>query len=79
MGKLLDIFNPMFNVKEVCKELVLLEDHLIADGKHCPDCSENFSSRCLTLCQLDAVVYWKDGTSRSKLISKHTRRIQHLL
>ena len=38
-------------------------------GKHCPDCSENFSSRCLTLCQLDAVVYWKDGTSRSKLIS----------
>ena len=35
---LLDIFNPLHNIREVCKEFVLLEDHLVVPGKHCPDC-----------------------------------------
>ena len=35
---MLDIFNPLHNVKEICKEFVLLEDHLQAPEKKCPDC-----------------------------------------
>lgn len=35
---MLDIFNPLFNVKEICKELVLLEDHLQSPDKRCSDC-----------------------------------------
>ena len=27
---MLDIFNPIHNLKEICKEFVLLEDHLQA-------------------------------------------------
>lgn len=56
MSKLLDIFNPLFNVKEICKEFVLLEDHLSAPGKHCPDCirkhllrAEAFSEEAIAL------------------------------
>ena len=62
--KLLDIFNPMFNIKEVCKELVLLEDHLTAPGKHCPDCirkhllkAEAFSEEAIAL---DKAGQWKN-------------------
>ena len=35
---MLDIFNPLHNIKEICKEFVLLEDHLQAPEKRCPDC-----------------------------------------
>ena len=35
---MLDIFNPLHNLKEICKEFVLLEDHLQAPEKRCPDC-----------------------------------------
>lgn len=35
---MLDIFNPIHNLKEICKEFVLLEDHLQAPEKRCPDC-----------------------------------------
>ena len=35
---MLDIFNPLFNVKEICKELVLLEAHLQSPEKRCGDC-----------------------------------------
>lgn len=62
--KLLDIFNPIFNVKEVCKEFVLLEDHLSAPGKHCPDCirkhllrAEAFAEEAIAL---DKEGKWKD-------------------
>jgi len=35
---LLPIFDPAFNVREVFKQLVLLEDHLTQPRKRCPDC-----------------------------------------
>jgi hypothetical protein len=67
MTKLLDIFNPLHNVKEVCKEFVLLEDHLAAPGKHCPDCirkhllkAEAFSEEAIAL---DKEGKWKDRLS----------------
>lgn len=35
---LLPIFNPVFNLREACKHLILLEDHLINVRKRCKDC-----------------------------------------
>jgi hypothetical protein len=35
---LLDIFNPDHNARELAKQLVLLEDHIVHPPKHCPDC-----------------------------------------
>jgi len=36
--KLLPIMDPKFNLREVAKHLILLEDHLFHKGKRCPDC-----------------------------------------
>lgn len=35
---LLPIMDPLFNVREMCKQLALLEDHLQIDKKRCLDC-----------------------------------------
>jgi hypothetical protein len=32
------IFDPEFNLREITKQLVLLEDHLFHKNKHCVDC-----------------------------------------
>ena len=36
--KLLPIMSPLFNLREACKHLALLEDHLNSSYKRCPDC-----------------------------------------
>ena len=36
--KRLPVFSPRHNMREVCKQLVLLEDHLTHRAKSCPDC-----------------------------------------
>ena len=36
--KLLPVSSPKHNMREVCKQLVLLEDHLNHPRKRCPDC-----------------------------------------
>ena len=38
MAHLLPIKDPEFSVREVCKQLVLLEEHLAHPNKRCPDC-----------------------------------------
>jgi len=35
---LLPIMNPLFNLREICKQSSLLEDHLNNERKRCPDC-----------------------------------------
>lgn len=35
---LLPIMNPLFNLREICKQMSLLEDHLNNVRKRCPDC-----------------------------------------
>jgi hypothetical protein len=32
------LFDPMFNIRETTKQLILLEDHLAHASKHCVDC-----------------------------------------
>ena len=38
MADLLPITSPMFNIREVCKNILLLEGHLNHPQKRCPDC-----------------------------------------
>ncbi len=35
---LLPIMSPLYNLREICKQIVLLEDHLNQPRKRCPDC-----------------------------------------
>jgi hypothetical protein len=35
---LLPVLEPMFNMREMCKQSILLEDHLFQSGKRCEDC-----------------------------------------
>lgn len=35
---LLPIMNPLYNLREICKQMSLLEDHLNNVRKRCPDC-----------------------------------------
>ena len=34
----LSISDPRYNVREIVKQMILLEQHLLEDGKYCPDC-----------------------------------------
>jgi hypothetical protein len=36
--KLLPVLDPMFNLREICKQSILLEDHLSQPEKRCTDC-----------------------------------------
>ena len=35
---LLPIMSPLYNLREICKQIILLEDHLNHPRKRCPDC-----------------------------------------
>lgn len=37
-GALLPVMDPMFNMREMCKQMILLEDHLFQTKKRCHDC-----------------------------------------
>jgi hypothetical protein len=37
-AELLPILHPLFNLREICKQLTLLEDHLNQPQKRCSDC-----------------------------------------
>jgi len=37
-GERLDVHDPQFNVREIAKQLALLEGHFFHPGKLCPDC-----------------------------------------
>jgi len=54
--ELLPVMDPRFNLREICKQCVLLEDHLTHDDKRCSDCSikhflalEGLAEEALTL------------------------------
>ena len=52
----LDLASAKFNLREVAKQLILLEDHLVTPGKNCQDCirkhrlaAEAFAEEALSL------------------------------
>lgn len=65
-GKLLPIFNPLYNVREVCKQLVLLEDHLFHPKKRCPDCIRKHLLTAEALSE-EAVTLDKEGAYIAEL------------
>jgi uncharacterized protein YxeA len=36
--RILPVLDPLFNLREICKQIILLEDHLSHKGKRCYDC-----------------------------------------
>ncbi len=36
--KILPVLEPRFNMREICKQTILLEDHLFQEEKRCQDC-----------------------------------------
>jgi len=77
-GKLLPIFEPAFNLREICKQLVLLEDHLFHPKKRCEDCirkhlltAEGFAEEAVTLDKKSAYKEHTDGLAdKIRAISK---------
>lgn len=50
-GKLLPVMDPCFNMREVCKQCILLEDHLNSKGKDCIDCCQKHFLTIEALCE----------------------------
>ncbi len=48
---LLPIMNPLYNLREICKQIVLLEDHLNQPRKRCPDCIRKHFLTIEALCE----------------------------
>lgn len=58
--KLLPVMDPCFNMREVCKQCILLEDHLNSKGKDCMDCCRKHFLTIEALCE-EAIGLDKDG------------------
>lgn len=59
-GKLLPVMDPCFNMREVCKQSILLEDHLNSKGKDCKDCIRKHFLTIEALCE-EAIGLDKEG------------------
>lgn len=75
--KLLPIMEPEFNMREVAKQMILLEDHLSNPGKRCADCIKKHSLTIEGLAEEGAALD-KKGTCRDECIqvSKKMREIE---
>lgn len=75
---MLDIFKPKHNLKEICKESVLLETHLQIPGQRCPDC---IMKHLLTMEALadEAIKIDVDGKMLhlTKALPEKIRAVQH--
>jgi len=63
---LLDVFDPRHNLREMAKELILLEDHLAQPAKHCPDCIRKHLLKSEALAE-EAVQLDEDGSQQARL------------
>ena len=63
---LLDVFDPRHNLREMAKELILLEDHLAQPAKHCPDCIRKHLLKSEALAE-EAVQLDEDGSQQERL------------
>jgi hypothetical protein len=63
---LLNVFDPRHNLREMAKELLLLEDHLAQPAKHCPDCIRKHLLKTEALAE-EAVQLDEDGSQQARL------------
>lgn len=61
--RLLPVLRPIQNMRDIIKQLVLLEDHLLQPQKRCKDCIrkhfltvEGLAEECVTLCKPQAIL-----------------------
>ena len=54
------LMDPLFNMREMCKEFTLLEDHLNQPDKRCPDCINKHLMKCEALAE-EAISLDKEG------------------
>jgi hypothetical protein len=62
-GNLLPVLNPNFNLREICKQCILLEDHLFQDRKRCSDCIKKHLLTMEALAE-EAITLDKNGECR---------------
>jgi hypothetical protein len=62
----LSIFDPIHNVREMSKQLILLEDHLAHPSKFCPDCIRKHLLASEALAE-EAITLDKDGKHKDLL------------
>jgi hypothetical protein len=65
-GSLFPVLDPNFNLREVAKQLILLEDHLFHEGKRCQDCIRKHLLTIEALLE-EAVTLDKQGLQRVEI------------
>jgi len=73
---LLPVLDCRFNLREICKQSILLEDHLSHKEKRCTDCCVKHFLALEGLCE-EAVTLDKDGTHQTT-ISELPQKIREL-
>ena len=62
-SKLLPVMDPLYNMREICKQSILLEDHLFQKKKRCRDCCMKHQLTIEALAE-EAITLDKDGKCR---------------
>jgi len=62
-SKLLPVMDPMYNMREICKQSILLEDHLFQKKKRCRDCCIKHQLTIEALAE-EAITLDKEGKCR---------------
>lgn len=73
--KLLPVMDPKFNMREICKQCILLEDHLSHDEKRCFDCCVK---HFLTIEALAEEAITLDCDSQCKKLQQLPSRVRNL-
>jgi len=76
--KLLPVLDPMFNLREICKQSILLEDHLSQPEKRCTDCCVKHFLTIEALAE-EAITLDKSRSHSNILnLPSHVRKLQAL-
>lgn len=77
---MLPVNDPKFNLKEICKQLLLLEDHLSHPGKRCSDCIRKHLLMSEALAEEALSLGAKGETQRyAERVAKATRQLSPFL
>lgn len=77
-GSLLPVLDCRFNLREICKQSILLEDHLSHEKKRCKDCCIKHFLALEGLCE-EAVTLDKNGEyTHLRQLPERIRNIQQL-
>lgn len=75
-SNLLPVLDPVFNLREICKQSILLEDHLTHDEKRCTDCCIKHFLALEGLCE-EAITLDKEKKHLEKIktLPKYVRQV----